>query len=157
MKDYFNATERDEYIKANHLIATMEDMVNKSNVYSKEETTNLKKAVTFGKKALNSAMDRQSESSKKSTIRMMKNTETILDYSSMIDVIAKKKTAKLTAAYHENKEYYDLVEAIFQHNCRNCMKCSNECIFYDQFELNYVPNYDGMPRSGSCKYSFKTI
>lgn len=155
MKDYLNSIDRDEYICTLHMLKNADNMAKKTNTYTKEEITNLKKASTWANKALDSVLDRMNPSARKTLANMMRDTKAFLDYGTLTNIYAKRKMTSIDAAYEENAEYYRLIEYIFHHNCRNCTKNHNLCLFYGEFEEQFVPNYSGTEQCGECRYSFK--
>jgi hypothetical protein len=155
MKDYLSSSDRDAFLCFIHMLNKAESMIERKDTYSKEEITNIKKAVTWGCKAMESVIIRQNPTSKKTLGSMIENTKAFLDYSTMTDVIKKRKSAEIDALYEENREYYRLVELIMYYNCNGCDKCHNDCDFYKEFELHLVPAFDAVEKFGECKYSYK--
>lgn len=157
MKDYLSSSERDLFVCFIHMLNNAEIITANVNTYTKEEITNMKKAVTWGKKAMESVICRQNQSSRKALGNMITKTKAFLDYSSLTEIYAKRKMAEIDAAYEDNKEYYRLVELILHYNCRECTGCHSNCEFYKEFEKQMIPNFDGTIQFGECKYSFTPI
>lgn len=157
MKDYLSSTDRDLFVCFLHMLNNAEHITEKKNTYTKEEITNMKKAITWGKKAMESVILRQNPTARKTLGNMITSTKAFLDYDSLTQVYAKRKMSQIDAAYEENKEYYKLVELILHYQCRECTRCHSNCEIYHEFEEQMIPNFDGSIPFGECKYSYKLV
>lgn len=154
MKDYLNTTERENLITIIHLASNIECCL-EGNALNKQEIGNLKRSGTFAMKAVTSVLDRINETAVKTFRRSAKNSKITLDTYGDREINFKKKAFEYAAKYDENKEYYKLVELIFDNNCKNCTKQGCECDIYREFEEQHIFEFDGTDKCTNCRYSFK--
>ncbi len=157
MKDYMNEVERERYGLFIVLIKVAEELL-KSSVFSKEEKTNLKKTITWARKVNLLQEGRLSKSAHKTLMNTLNNGKVAYMDKYSADLWDKRKIASIKAGYDENKEYFNLVELICHYNCRGCT-CTEyqKCGFYNEFELQGIPEFDGCQAAGLCKYSYKEL
>lgn len=154
MKDYLNTTERENLIRIVHLTSDIERCL-EGNALSKEEISNLKKSATWGMKTVESVLNRINETAVKTFRRSAKGSKMTLDTYGDKEINFKKKVAEYSASYDENKEYYKLVELIFDNCCKNCSRDGSKCDIYKEFEEQCIYEFDGTDKCTNCKYSFK--
>lgn len=126
-------------------------------LFSKEEKSNLKRCITWGRKVNLLEEGRLNKSASKTLLNMMNNGHiTYMDkYGSQL--WDKKKSANIKDKYEENKEYFELVEMIFHYNCRGCQKCDYKtCDFYKVFEQHMIPEMQ-VNEPGKCKFFYEEI
>jgi len=87
--------------------------------------------------------------------RSAKNSKITLDTYGDREINFKKKAFKYAAKYDENREYYKLVELIFDNNCKNCNHDGYKCDIYKEFEEQRIYEFDGTDKCTNCRYSFK--
>lgn len=157
MKDYFNSQERDEFLtfvkSLDHGCRIEQSWGSRKNL-SKEELKSLRMCLTWGKKVVNSIINRQNETSRKAILKTMTNSSIALDYKSSLQELLKKRCSLIDAAYEENRDYFALVELIMHYNCRDCKKKCTECAIYNEFEERNIPELQDGNDSGNCKYSY---
>lgn len=129
-----------------------------SNLFSKEEKINLKKTITWGSKVNLLRDGRLSKSALKTLGNTLKGGKVAYMDKYNADLWDKKKISSIKASYEENKEYFNLIELICHYNCRGCT-CTNyqNCGFYNEFEIQGIPEFDGNQNIGFCKYSYKEL
>lgn len=154
MKDYLNTTERENLIRIVHLASDIERCL-EGNALSKEEIGNLKRAGTFAMKAVESVCNRINETAVKTFKRSAKGSKMTLDTYGDKEINFKKKVSEYSAKYDENKEYYKLVELIFDNCCKDCKKDGSSCDVYKEFEDQYVYEFDGTDKCTNCKYAYR--
>ena len=156
MIDYMGELERERYCMLLVLLKVSQELL-ETNLLSKEEKTNLKKAIAFGQKVNLFKEGRLNKSAAKTLNNVVRNGKvTYMDlYSS--EVWNKKKNHDIKASYDENKEYFNLVELIFHYNCRGCTRCDYQnCDFYKEFEENSIPELVDT-QVGKCKYYYEEL
>ncbi|SHK38725.1 hypothetical protein SAMN02745163_03730 [Clostridium cavendishii DSM 21758] len=154
MKDYLNTAERENLIRIVHLSSDIETCL-EGNVLNKQEIGNLRRARTFAMKTVESVLSRVNETSAKTFRRTATSSKMTLDIYGDREINFKKKVAEYSAKYDENKEYYKLVELIFDNCCKNC-KCDGfTCDIYKEFENQCIYEFDGTDKSTNCRYSYK--
>lgn len=154
MKDYLNNSETKEMIilsQARNLIQHFID----GNVMTKEEKTSLKKASTFLKNGLVSLNKRLGEAQAKKFVRLNQSSRVIVISDSELEVLKKRKSAELNAAYEDSKEYYDLVELTMDINCKNCTNNCHNCDLCKHFDKNEVIPFNEKIDLGNCKYAYR--
>lgn len=154
MKDYLNNSETKEMIilsQARNLIKHFID----GNVMTKEEKTSLKKASTFLKNGLVSLNKRLGEAQAKKFVRLNENTRVVAITNSELEVLQKRKSAELDAAFEDSKEYFELVEITMDMNCKNCTKCFKDCDLYKHFEEQEVIPFNEEIDLGNCKFAYR--
>lgn len=157
MKKYLNQAERVTILYLCNLLDRLENMIKdwdaRGNL-TKEERKNLKSGFTFTLKGFESILYRQDTSVIKNIQKEKERSAIHLDLAHSLEILAKKKTANLEAAYNENREYFRLVELIMDNNCKGCKKECGECEFFKEFMEQCVPYADGDEQFTNCKYSY---
>ena len=156
MKDYMGELEREQYCM---LLASLKiaSKLLESNLFTKEEKSNLKKCITWGRKVNLLEEGRLNKSAAKTLNNVMKNGKVTYKDLYSSQVWAKKKNNDIKASYDENKEYFNLVELIFHYNCRGCTRCDYQnCDFYKEFEENSIPELVDT-RVGKCKFYYENL
>lgn len=154
MKDYLNNSETKEMIilsQARNLIKHFVD----GNVMTKEEKTSLKKASTFLKNGLISLNKRLGEQQAKKFVRLNEGSRVIVITNSELEVLQKRKSAELDAAFEDSKEYFDLVEIVMDMNCKDCIKYCHECDLYKHFEEQEMIPFNEEIDLGNCKFAYR--
>lgn len=155
MKDYLNTIERENLIRIVHLASDVERCL-EGNALSKEETGNLKRAGTFAMKAVTSVLSRINPTALKTFQRSAKGSKVKLDTYGDRDIDLKKRESDYKAAYEQNKDYFKLVELIFDNNCKDCTKCGADCDIYKEFEEQNIPMLDEKDQLQNCKFAFRS-
>lgn len=156
MKDYMGELERERYCMFLVALKIAGELL-ESSLFSKEEKSNLKRCITWGRKVNLLEEGRLNKSASKTLLNMMNNGHiTYMDkYGSQL--WDKKKSANIKDKYEENKEYFELVEMIFHYNCRGCQKCDYKtCDFYKVFEQHMIPEMQAN-EPGKCKFFYEEI
>ena len=159
MKKYLNKEERISLLYMTNLIDRCEiiidDWESRGNL-TKEERKCFKMALTWGLKGLEKIVSRLNKDVIAVLEKEMQNSSIHLDRTYSLETIRKKKSADLDAAYHENKEYFKLVELVLDANCKECTKDFEQCEIFKEFETQCIP-YMGDEIEGmlNCKYSYK--
>ena len=156
MKDYLGELERERYCMFLVALKIAGELL-ESNLFTKEEKTNFKKCISWGKKINLLQEGRLNKSASKTLLNMMNNGHiTYMDkYGS--EIWDKKKSANIKAKYEENKEYFELVEILLHYNCRGCQKCDySNCDIYKVFEEHTIPEMQINP-IGKCKYYYEEL
>lgn len=156
MKDYMGELERERYCMFLVALKIAGELL-ESNLFSKEEKSNLKRCITWGRKVNLLEEGRLNKSASRTLLNMMNNGHiTYMDkYGSQL--WDKKKSANIKDKYEENKEYFELVEMIFHYNCRGCQKCDYKtCDFYKVFEQHMIPEMQ-VNEPGKCKFFYEEI
>ena len=156
MKDYMGELERERYCMFLVALKIAGELL-ESSLFSKEEKSNLKRCITWGRKVNLLEEGRLNKSASKTLLNMMNNGHiTYMDkYGSQL--WDKKKSANIKDKYEENKEYFELVEMIFHYNCRGCQKCDYKtCDFYKVFEQHMIPEMQAN-KPGKCKFFYEEI
>ena len=156
MKDYMGELERERYCMFLVALKIAGELLERS-LFSKEEKSNLKRCITWGRKVNLLEEGRLNKSASKTLLNMMNNGHiTYMDkYGSQL--WDKKKSANIKDKYEENKEYFELVEMIFHYNCRGCQKCDYKtCDFYKVFEQHMIPEMQ-VNEPGKCKFFYEEI
>lgn len=156
MKDYLNNEERKQIIAALHLMDNSLFLI-EGNALSSQEKGNLKRGVTFAKKATDSVKDRLNPEARKSLDKDVVKSKVYIDICRATEEYAKKKQTDISAAYEENRDYYKLVELIMYYNCSNCTRGCSNCEIYKEFERHCIPDFDGAKHIGNCRYSYEVI
>ena len=156
MKDYMGELERERYCMFLVALKIAGELL-ECSLFSKEEKSNLKRCITWGRKVNLLEEGRLNKSASKTLLNMMNNGHiTYMDkYGSQL--WDKKKSANIKDKYEENKEYFELVEMIFHYNCRGCQKCDYKtCDFYKVFEQHMIPEMQ-VNEPGKCKFFYEEI
>ena len=157
MKKYLNKTERTNILYLLNLIDRAEFIVmdwdSRGNL-TKAERKNLKTALTFAVKGVESIICRQDRTVIQTLSKEKERSAIHIDLRHSLEIIMKRKSAELNKAYEENKEYYRLVELILEKNCKGCKIQCGECEFFKEFEEQCVPYMDGDEKYQNCKYSY---
>ena len=153
MKDYLNSSESLQLIASLKIIEISKDFIN-GNLMTKEEKTNLKKAMTWLDKSIDSVTTRLNEKARKAFEKSKTGTAFYLGATTEIEVYRKRRSTDIDTAYEENKEYFRLIELIMHYNCQNCQKDCHECLIYNEFEENYIPEFIG--KELNCKYAYRS-
>lgn len=170
MKDYLSNKERGSIIAMLKIADRMEEFI-EGNLFTKEEKSDLKRAITYMCKPIigkikdgkvekednKGVLRRLNKSAINAFNRSVENSRVFISDKSEIDTYVQRRKAELTAAYEENKDYFKLVELILHENCKECNKCGSECPFYKEFEDKSIPEFDGTENLGNCKYSYREI
>ena len=154
MKDYLNNAEIKELV----ILATTRNLVEhfvSGNVMTKEEKSNLKRGSTYIKNTLAKMVKRLGEDEAKKFVRTFEGSKVVAITDSELEVIQKRKSADLNAAYEENKEYIELCEIVMDMNCKNCNKNWKKCDLCKHFDENEVIPYNDDVDLGNCKYAYK--
>ena len=169
-KDYLNNKEKQGIIATLKIMQIIDEMA-KGDLFSKEEKSDLKRAITYTGKAIYGKIDKQGNpikedkegvlkrlnpSSAKGFNNSLKQVQVFISDKYEIETYKKRVAAELDSAYEENKDYFHLVETILDQNCKNCTKCGSKCLFYKVFEDKCIPEFDGVKKLSNCKYAFKT-
>lgn len=154
MKDYLNSKERLMILSLIKVAEQSNDLLN-SSLMTKDEQSNLKRGITFTMKAAKGIIERLNKSALKTFINTLNNSQVYIGSKFDIDTYAKKKVADIEAAYEENKEYFRLIELILFYNCQDCQKDCKECLFYEEFENNCIPEFSTKEQIGKCRYAYK--
>lgn len=67
----------------------------------------------------------------------------------------KKRTSEYEAAYEENKDYFKLVELIFDTRGKDCKRNGAKCDVYKEFEKQHILEFDGTDKCTNCRFSYK--
>ena len=154
MKDYLNNSETKELIILNQVSLLAKKFV-EGNIMTKEEKADFKRGRTYIKKTIEHMIQRLGESEAKKFVRLYEQSRVVVITDSELQVMAKKKSAELDAAYEENKEYYDLVELAMDGCCKNCTRQGSKCDLCKHFDEQSVPEFDDSKDYGNCKYSYR--
>ena len=170
-KDYLNNKEKQGIIAALKVMQILEEMA-ENDLFTKEEKTDIRKAITYTENAIFGKIDKKTgqpiEGDKKGVLKRLntsaaksfnnslKNVELFISDKYEIKVYSKRVESELNAAYEDSKDYFHLVEAILDQNCKNCNRCGSKCPFYKLFEDKAIPEYDGAKKFDNCRYAFKT-
>ncbi|UYZ36773.1 DUF5651 domain-containing protein [Clostridium beijerinckii] len=153
MKDYLNSNESLQLMAFQKVIEISKKFID-GNLMSKEEKTNLKKAVTYLDKSITSVKSRLNDKAKKAFERSQIGAGFHICSNTEIEVYRKRRSSEIDAAYEENKEYFKLVGLTMHYSCRGCKKDCHECLIYDHFEENYIPEFIG--KELNCKYAYRS-
>lgn len=153
MKNYLNTTERENLIRIVHLSSDIERCL-EGNALTNKEKGNLKRAGSFAMNAVMSILDRINPTARTTFQRSAKGSKMTLDTYGDKQINFKKRISDYKAAYEENKDYYKLVELIFDNCCKNCKRDGSECDIYKEFENQCIYEFDGTDKCTNCKYSF---
>lgn len=154
MKDYLSSPERDELISLMHLTSDAARLID-HNTLDKNEVSNLKRCLTYGKKVVNSVRERLNPTAQKGFDKTARKSKVLLDLYGNTEIYSKKKLSDITKSYEENRDYYKLVELILHYNCRNCEKKCCDCEIYPEFVEHCIPEFTGVKHAGKCQYSYK--
>ena len=154
MKDYLNNSETKELIILNQVSLLVKKFV-ESSLMTKEEKADLKRGRTYIKKTIEHMIERLGEKEAKKFVKLYGQSRVAVITDSELEVLQKRKSAQLDAAYEENKEYYDLVELTMHLNCRNCKKQGSQCELCKHFDEQSVPEFDDTKDYGNCKYAYR--
>lgn len=155
MKNYLNTTERENLIRIVHLSSDIERCL-EGNALTNKEKGNLKRAGSFAMNAVMSILDRINPTARTTFQRSAKGSKMTLDSYGDKQINFKKRVSDYKAAYDENKDYYKLVELIFDNCCKNCKRDGSECDIYKEFEKQCIYEFDGTDKCTNCKYAYKT-
>lgn len=156
MKDYMGELERERYCMFLVALKIAGELL-ESNLFSKEEKSNLKRCITWGRKVNLLEEGRLNKSASKTLLNMMNNGHITYMDKYGAQLWDKKKSANIKDKYEENKEYFELVEMIFHYNCRGCQKCDySTCDFYKVFEQHMIPEMQ-VNEPGKCKFFYEEI
>lgn len=153
MKDYLNTTERENLIRIVHLASDIERCL-EGNALTNKEKGNLKRAGSFAMNAVTSILERINPTARITFQRSAKSSQMTLDTYGDKQINLKKRVSDYKATYEENKDYYKLVELIFDDYCKNCKRDGSECDIYKEFEKQCICEFDGTDKCTNCKYSF---
>lgn len=156
MKDYLNTKERENFIRLMHLSSDVERTL-ETNILTNAEKGDLKRVMTYVEKTITSVLKRMNPSSAKSFYNACKNSKMSLDTYGDREIDIKKRSALLEDAYDNNKEYFKLVELVFDNCCKNCHKDGSKCDIYKEFEKEHIYEFDGTDKCTNCKYSYEVI
>lgn len=168
MRDYLNATEKNQLMSLQAVLQMLEGVRNggtngpkmgtileqwsKSNNITKEEHKNLKSAETFLRKFLVSVYDRLSpkeqETFKK---KLMKYDFKLVDDYTLKQVFRDITDRYTTAAVPRN-QFNKWTEEIMCVKCQGCMKDGNTCELRTVFDENFIPESGwNLP---NCKFAY---
>ena len=151
MKDYLSSAERLKFL-AFLQVADMSKEFIDGNLLTKKEKGDLKRAMTYITKTIQSVLLRMNRDARLGFARTMKSNKLYMASKSELEVFTKQRQSKIDATYEENKDYLKLVELIMFYNCGECKKCGKDCEFYREFEKNCVPELgDNLI---NCKYAY---
>jgi hypothetical protein len=154
MKDYLNKEERLQLLFLKKYIDNLEKMLESQNI-TKEEHKNLKMAMSFGLKGFNSKVERLNETALKTFWNSIKEAFINVEDRYAVEMYNKKLHTEMDAAYELNKDYYRLIELMFDNNCKNCTKSNRECEIYKEFESHCIP--DPGEDNGNCRYAYSEV
>jgi hypothetical protein len=154
IKDYLNATERDEMIVLMKLTDKLDEVANNPirKNFTKEEKTNFRKATTFAAKALKSIQERMNDSALLMLSSSYAKTRILTINEFGFKRMMKKREVDFEKGYEASKDYFDLVELTMDKNCKNCTECANNCLLYHHLENNYIA--DAGYNINNCKYAY---
>lgn len=153
-KDYLNNQELKEMLILNYVRVLVEHFTN-GNVMTNEEKANLKRGGTFIKNTLKKMINRLGEKEAEKFVKKYDNSRISVITDSELEVLEKRKSAELDAAFEANKEYFDLVEISMDLNCKNCNKCFKNCDLYKHFEKQEVIPFNEEVDLGNCKFAYR--
>lgn len=157
MKKYLNQKERVTFLYLTNLADRVENMIrdwDERGNLTKDEKKYLKMSLSFCMKSFESILKRL-DINVVATLQKEKERSGIhLDMVHSLEVIAKRKSAQIEAAYEENREYFKLVELILDKNCKGCRTPCGECEFFKEFQEQCIPYADGDENYTNCKYSY---
>ena len=169
-KDYLNTREKQGIIATLKIMQKIEQMM-QSDLFTKEEKSDLKRAITYTGKAIYGKIDKEGNpivddkegvlkrlnpSAVKGFNNSIDNVQVFISDKYEIETYKKRVASELDKAYEENKDYFKLCELILDQNCKNCTCKGSECPFYKVFEEKCIPEFDGVKKLSNCKYAFKT-
>ena len=154
MKDYLNNSETKELIILNQVSLLAKKFV-ESSLMTKEEKADLKRGRTYIKKTIIHMLERLGEREAKKFVKLYGQSRVVVITDSELEVLQKRKSAQLDAAYEENKEYYDLVELAMDGCCKNCTRQGSQCDLCKHFDEQSVPEFDDTKDCGNCKYAYR--
>ena len=154
MKDYLNNSETKELIILNQVSLLAKKFV-ESSLMTKEEKADLKRGRTYIKKTIIHMLERLGEREAKKFVKLYGQSRVAVITDSELEVLQKRKSAQLDAAYEENKEYYDLVELAMDGCCKNCTRQGSQCDLCKHFDEQSVPEFDDTKDCGNCKYAYR--
>ena len=154
VKDYLNNSETKELIILNQVSLLAKKFV-EGSIMTKEEKTDLKRGRTYIKKTIEHMIERLGEKEAKKFVKLYGQSRVVVITDSELQVMKKRKSAELKAAYDENKEYYDLVELAMDECCKNCTRQGNQCELCKHFDEQSVPEFDDTKDYGNCKYAYR--
>lgn len=153
MKDYLNNAEIKELVILAQSKNLMKHFIN-GNMLDKTEKANFKRSGTFLKNSILSLLSRLGESEAKKFVRVNNGSRVVVVTDLELQILQKKKSAELTAAYEDNKEYFELVELTMDLNCKGCKKHCKECDLYLHFEAQEIIPFDDDNDLGNCKFAY---
>lgn len=154
MKDYLNTKEKENMIRLAHFASDLERTL-ENNTLDKKEKGDLKRAFTYTTKTLKSVLERLNDSALRNYQKTAQSSRMHLDLYGDMEFQFKKKSTDYLASYEENKEYYKLIELIFDYNCRNCERDGSKCEICKEFQTQNVYEFDGTEKCTNCKYSWR--
>ena len=153
MKDYLNNAEMQETIVLNTSKNVIRHFV-EGNMMTKTEKADLKRAGTYITKTLKSMFDRLADSEGRKYVRKFNSSHVVVLNDSELEVLKKRKSAELEAAYEDNKEYIELASITMDLNCRDCTKDWKMCELHKHFEVNEMIPFNEQWHQDNCKYAY---
>ena len=153
MKDYLNNAEMQQTIVLN----TSKNVINhfiESEIMTKAEKSDLKRAGTYITKSLKSMFDRLADSEGRKYVRKFNNSHVVVLNDSELDVLKKRKSCELNAAYEDNKEYIELASITMDLNCKDCTKDWKTCDLCKHFEENEMIPFNEEHNKNNCRYAY---
>jgi hypothetical protein len=163
-KDYLNSDEKSTIITLLKTLDAFESIM-QGNLFTKEEKTNLKRGITYISKGIlgkevdgkfeGGMLPRLNLSAAKSFNNSLHKLKIFASDQSEIDAYSKRISSKLEEGYEVNKDFFNLVELVMHYNCKECVKCGSDCLFYKFFEDKAIPEFGDVKRGSNCKYSYR--
>lgn len=152
MKNYLNSSEIKEMVVLVETMNISKKFI-ESGILTTTETGDMKRGRTFISKSFKAMLARLDSGQAKKFSKAFDGSKVAVMTNSELEVLSKRKSAELDAAYEDNKEYFNLVEITMDMSCKNCSKCGESCELRIHFEDQFIPELDG--RQNNCKYSYK--
>ena len=153
MKDFLNNAEMQETIVLNTSKNVIKHFV-EGNMMTKTEKADLKRAGTYITKTLKSMFDRLADSEGRKYVRKFNSSHVVVLNDSELEVLKKRKSAELEAAYEDNKEYIELASITMDLNCKGCTKDWKMCELHKHFEVNEMIPFNEQQHQDNCKYAY---
>lgn len=120
-----------------------------------KELANMKRGSTFIMKAITSVLDRLGRKQLDKFLRLAKNSTVVVVTDTELQILKKRKSAEITAAFEDSKEYFDLVEITMDLNCKNCTKHCKDCDLYKHFDEQEMIPLEEEHDLENCKFAYK--
>lgn len=171
MKDYLNATEKNQLMVLMSILQLMDGYRNggidgpkissmleewdKRNNMTKEEHKALKTSETYLKKFTESVLNRLSQKEREGIQKRLIKFDFRLVDDFTLQRVYREMQDRMVNAVVPRQQFYKWCEEVMNVNCKGCTKDWKECELHQVFEENFVP--ESTWNLESCRYAYSEV